>query len=170
MRSHARSGPRITLVEDPEALDDPVKNLLTSIHLHPGSDAEPVRSLLHEPNGWVYKGKVFQVQSAEAISDEDLKLRIKHEVIRREEKMQQIRRKVEASESLDRLPSARRERIPESVRMFVWRRDGGRCVQCSSKERLEFDHIIPVVEGGASTERNIQLLCEVCNRKKGQRI
>ena len=69
--------------------------------------------------------------------------------------------------NLQQRPSARRERIPELVRRFVWQRDGGQCVACGSKERLEFDHIIPVIEGGANTERNIQLLCESCKRKKG---
>ncbi len=63
-----------------------------------------------------------------------------------------------------------REPIPESVRNKVWRRDSGQCVKCSSKENLEFDHIIPVSKGGANTARNLQLLCETCNRSKGARI
>lgn len=63
-----------------------------------------------------------------------------------------------------------REPLSESVRIFVWRRDGGKCVRCGSNQRLEFDHIIPVIEGGSSTERNIQLLCETCNRRKGTKI
>lgn len=64
----------------------------------------------------------------------------------------------------------RRESIPENVKIYVWRRDDGKCVQCGSQERLEYDHIIPVIKGGSSTERNIQLLCEGCNRKKSARI
>ncbi|MHB8637962.1 MAG: HNH endonuclease [Fimbriimonadaceae bacterium] len=63
-----------------------------------------------------------------------------------------------------------REPIPRSVQSFVWRRDGGRCVQCGSNERLEFDHIVPHSRGGSNTERNIQLLCERCNRSKGATI
>jgi hypothetical protein len=63
-----------------------------------------------------------------------------------------------------------REPIQESVRIFVWRRDGGKCVRCGKNERLEFDHIIPLAEGGSNTERNLQLLCEVCNRGKGAKI
>lgn len=64
----------------------------------------------------------------------------------------------------------RREPIPKNVKMYVWQRDGGRCVECGSKERLEYDHIIPLSKGGSNTERNIQLLCERCNRSKGSSI
>ena len=46
----------------------------------------------------------------------------------------------------------------------------GRCVDCGSKESLEHDRIIPVSEGGSSTERNLQLLCESCGRAKGASI
>jgi len=60
--------------------------------------------------------------------------------------------------------------IPSSVKLSVWRRDQGKCVECGSKEKLEYDHIIPVSTGGSNTERNIQLLCEKCNRKKSANI
>jgi DNA-directed RNA polymerase subunit RPC12/RpoP len=63
----------------------------------------------------------------------------------------------------------RRESIPKQVRHEVWQRDGGRCVECGSNERLEFDHIIPVSKGGSNTTRNIQLLCEHCNRSKSNK-
>nr|WP_319272371.1 HNH endonuclease [uncultured Draconibacterium sp.] len=63
-----------------------------------------------------------------------------------------------------------RKSIPKSVRHEVWRRDAGRCIECGSKEKLEFDHIIPVSRGGANTARNIQLLCESCNREKSNKI
>ena len=61
-------------------------------------------------------------------------------------------------------------RITQNVRDKVWRRDEGKCTQCGSNENLEFDHIIPVSKGGANTYRNIQLLCEVCNREKSDNI
>ncbi len=60
--------------------------------------------------------------------------------------------------------------IPKHVQREVWRRDRGRCVECGSKERLEFDHIIPFSKGGSNTARNIQLLCEKCNKKKSNSI
>lgn len=61
----------------------------------------------------------------------------------------------------------RREGIPEDVRREVFRRDEGRCARCGSAELLQFDHVIPVALGGASTAANLQLLCAPCNREKG---
>jgi HNH endonuclease len=61
-------------------------------------------------------------------------------------------------------------RVSVEVRRAVWRRDSGRCVVCGSRERLEYDHIIPVSLGGSNTERNIELLCEVHNRSKSNNI
>jgi 5-methylcytosine-specific restriction endonuclease McrA len=60
--------------------------------------------------------------------------------------------------------------IPSEVKLNVWRRDSGKCVKCGSQERLEYDHIIPVSKGGSNTERNVQLLCEKCNREKAAQI
>lgn len=60
--------------------------------------------------------------------------------------------------------------IPEAVRSEVWRRDHGRCVNCGSKENLQFDHIIPVSQGGATSAKNLQLLCQSCNLTKSAKI
>lgn len=65
---------------------------------------------------------------------------------------------------------SRREAIPGHVRHEVWRRDQGRCVDCGSRERLEYDHIIAVANGGSNTARNIELRCETCNRRKGANV
>lgn len=64
----------------------------------------------------------------------------------------------------------RRQGIPREVKNAVWRRDRGCCVECGSKEHLEYDHIIPHSKGGSDTERNIQLLCMKCNRAKHAQI
>jgi tetratricopeptide (TPR) repeat protein len=75
---------------------------------------------------------------------------------------------------LDRVGTATsrrgRQPIPEDVRHAVWRRDEGRCVECGSQENIEFDHVIPFARGGSNTERNLQLLCEPCNRRKSAAI
>jgi holliday junction DNA helicase RuvB len=63
-----------------------------------------------------------------------------------------------------------RDAIPSEIRREVWRRDEGKCVKCGSRKNLEYDHIIPVSRGGSNTARNIELLCEVCNRAKSDLI
>ncbi|WP_405211826.1 HNH endonuclease [Dokdonia sp. Asnod2-E02] len=60
--------------------------------------------------------------------------------------------------------------ISQSVKDKVWNRDNGKCVECGSNLLLEFDHIIPFAKGGSNTYRNIQLLCEPCNRLKSAKI
>jgi len=64
----------------------------------------------------------------------------------------------------------RSRRISQEVKDKVWNRDGGKCVECGSNQNLEFDHIIPFSKGGANTYRNLQLLCESCNRSKSASI
>jgi len=62
---------------------------------------------------------------------------------------------------------ARRGAIPEDLRQLVWTRDRGKCQKCGSTTELQFDHIIPIALGGATSEANLQILCGPCNRKKG---
>ena len=135
-------------------------------------EREPVLAM-EGSSWWLFRKAVVDVSAVgllPADSQEELLLRIKHLVLRHEKVLSRIRRDIEAFENLDRLPTAKREAIPESVRMFVWQRDEGKCVKCGGKERLEFDHVIPVADGGSSTERNVQLLCEACNRAKGRSL
>lgn len=66
-------------------------------------------------------------------------------------------------------PEASRS-IPQQVKIAVWQRDRGRCVQCGSDQYLEYDHVIPWSKGGASSMENLQLLCRRCNALKGDRL
>ncbi|WP_432563988.1 TerD family protein [Kineococcus sp. SYSU DK003] len=61
-------------------------------------------------------------------------------------------------------------RIPHAVKVAVFQRDGGKCVQCGRAEYLEYDHEIPWSLGGATSEDNLRLLCRRCNQEKGARI
>jgi len=65
----------------------------------------------------------------------------------------------------------RRRVIPTSVKLVVWRRDGGRCVECGSTDELHFDHIVPFSKGGTSVRpENVQLLCARHNLQKTDNI
>jgi hypothetical protein len=61
--------------------------------------------------------------------------------------------------------------ISQHIRSAVFKRDGGKCVQCGYiGEYIEYDHIIPRSKGGPNTVENIQLLCRKCNLRKGDRL
>ncbi len=61
--------------------------------------------------------------------------------------------------------------IPTSVKLEVWKRDGGKCVICGATDELHFDHIVPYSKGGTSLKaENIQLLCARHNLQKGAKI
>jgi hypothetical protein len=70
----------------------------------------------------------------------------------------------------DDKPIREREPISQTIKDQVWNRDGGKCVECGSNEKIEFDHIIPFSKGGSNTYRNLQILCEKCNRSKSDKI
>ncbi|HZQ53652.1 MAG TPA: HNH endonuclease signature motif containing protein [Bryobacteraceae bacterium] len=116
-----------------------------------------------------YKGRHYAVLNkslwscSRSLAEEEWRVLISKALAREEAKL--------AAYVSGQIPkTSRREFITESVRAEVWRRDEAQCVRCGSRERLEFDHIIPVALGGSSTARNIQLLCEVCNRTKSDSI
>lgn len=69
--------------------------------------------------------------------------------------------------ALEQEPAQRRESIPRELRLAVFERDGGRCVECDASFDLQYDHVIPVSMGGATTVQNLQLLCAPCNQRKG---
>jgi len=67
--------------------------------------------------------------------------------------------------------------IPKALRRQVWERDGGRCAfvgtdghRCESTRRLEFDHIVPLANGGKTTPENLRLLCRAHNQYEAERV
>lgn len=65
----------------------------------------------------------------------------------------------------------RRRLIPGWVKLAVWQRDAGKCVECGAADDLQFDHVLPWARGGTSlTPENVQLLCARHNREKSSRI
>jgi hypothetical protein len=117
-----------------------------------------------EADVWVYLGKVYISEDRE-LTPEDARALINVERNKRRLTLEKAHALQAMTDQLDTKKG--RRSIPQAVRLAVWQRDGGRCVECDGKDKLEFDHIIPVAMGGSNTERNLQLLCETCNRRKG---
>ena len=74
-------------------------------------------------------------------------------------------------------PSASPRHIPADVKRAVWTRDGGCCRWplasggvCGSTTRLEFDHIVPVARGGASTIANLRVTCRFHNQHAARQV
>lgn len=110
---------------------------------------------------WFYQGR-FYAADDEDLTAEDVAVLVTAAQQKRERQLARARAAVATAD----VPN-QRQAISDDVKMFVWQRDGGRCVRCESNENLEFDHIIPISMGGANTARNLQILCEACNRSKG---
>jgi 5-methylcytosine-specific restriction endonuclease McrA len=68
-----------------------------------------------------------------------------------------------------------REPIPVGIRYQVLRERDSTCDTCSRNPKrnlgtvLEIDHIVPVSKGGTNDASNLQLLCQSCNRGKGNK-
>lgn len=90
------------------------------------------------------------------------------------ERRLRARRKLErahASMSAAQIPTtARRNSIPREVKLAVFERDGGCCVECGSNFDIQYDHVIPHSLGGADSVENLQILCAPCNQRKGASI
>jgi len=85
-------------------------------------------------NCYLYKNRLVQVARNNGIPETELLLRIKHLVLKQEKELARIEKEVQAFENLAQVADARRDQIPESVRLFVWQRDRGKCVKCDSNE------------------------------------
>ena len=61
--------------------------------------------------------------------------------------------------------------IPTAVKVAVWKRDQGKCVECGASDNLHFDHDVPFSKGESSmTEANVKLLCARHNLQKSDKI
>lgn len=131
---------------------------------------------LIKENDEICRIKKYPQEMRTTVIEELERKAIKEAVLKRE------RKKMIERETLDELISegkvfnvytnkeGSRTSIPTEIASAVWNRDGGKCCICGSKENLEFDHIIPISKGGATTFRNLQLLCRDCNRQKSDNI
>lgn len=99
----------------------------------------------------------------------------KYQEQNREKWLQQKRKWAKANPvSLRLYEHRRRERtktgvVSKSTVTLLMALQRGRCVYCEAQieSNYQIDHIVPLAKGGSHVDENIQLLCPVCNRKKG---
>jgi len=109
---------------------------------------------------WMFNDRFYRADTNETFEDVDAYAKVHQS--REDANRESIRARAAA---LDHTGNSRSP-IPREIRYAVWERDGGKCVECSSGFDLQYDHIIPVVMGGATSLENLQLLCGDCNRRK----
>jgi hypothetical protein len=126
-----------------------------------------ILSLEKNPRGIaLFQNRIYQ--STDYIQEEEFKLNVLEFADRERVKYERWHAKFDPE--FVKNQKVERTRIPEDVRIFVWRRDEGKCTSCGSREDLEYDHIIPVSKGGNNSIRNIELLCSKCNKSKSDKI
>ena len=72
--------------------------------------------------------------------------------------------------------SANARHIPAAMRAEVHERDGGQCAfttddgkRCECRRNLEYDHVIPLAQGGRTNVDNLRLLCRTHNQYEAER-
>ena len=120
---------------------------------------------LSNSHEWIFKGYVYEVNGF--YTDDEVRLLILEDFAKGRRYFEKLNTKFNETTTEN---AFERSRIPENVRIEVWRRDGGKCARCGSREKLEYDHIVPISRGGSNTARNIELLCEKHNRSKSNNV
>ena len=124
---------------------------------------QPVLVLEHERRRWWWFQDRFYWED-EGLAVEDVYALLVERERRKRRQLERAHANLAAGSGAARHVASRSR---ATLRLAVWERDGGRCVECESDFELQFDHVIPVVLGGATSVENLQLLCATCNRAKG---
>jgi 5-methylcytosine-specific restriction endonuclease McrA len=111
---------------------------------------------------WAFEERVYSSAAHDDLTSADV-LALVRDRQRRAQRTLDRAHAALAGEAAER----RREPIPRPVRLAVFQRDGGRCVECGSGFDIQYDHVIPLALGGANTAANLQILCAPCNQAKG---
>ena len=53
-----------------------------------------------------------------------------------------------------------------ALRQWIFDRDGRKCADCGSRERLTLDHIVPAVIAGREWASNLLTRCQSCNSRR----
>jgi hypothetical protein len=111
---------------------------------------------------WAFEGRVYR--SGDELTPADVVALVRERERRARTRLERAHAQLAQEEETT---EPRRAPIPRAVRLAVFERDGGRCADCGATFELQFDHVIPLSLGGASSAANLQVLCAVCNQRKG---
>lgn len=56
--------------------------------------------------------------------------------------------------------------VPAAIKREVFQRDKGKCSNCGSTHKIQYDHQLPFALGGESSGRNLRILCFSCNQRQ----
>ncbi|HEX9358764.1 MAG TPA: HNH endonuclease signature motif containing protein [Streptosporangiaceae bacterium] len=127
---------------------------------------QPVSVAQSGPRVWWWFEDSFYWESG-SYSPRDVLALIRDRERRATQRLDRAHMLLNVDEGREQRPQGQRQPIPREVRRAVYERDGGQCAECGSKFDLQYDHLLPVALGGATTVDNLQLLCGECNRMKG---
>lgn len=135
-------------------------------------EAQPSRPMAVARSGgrvWWWFEEAFYWESG-GYGERDVLALIRDRQRRSAQKLDRAHMLLNIDEGREQRPQGRRVPIPREVRRAVFERDEGKCAECSSTFDLQYDHVIPIALGGATTVGNLQLLCADCNRQKSANI
>jgi len=104
---------------------------------------------------------VWELKPAE-LAASDKGLTILFEEALEKDRLKRDRLRYNLSSSAEMLDN---EFVPQALRVETWRRAGGRCTKCGSRQTLDFRYVILPSRGGSHTAENVELLCAPCRAK-----
>ena len=104
---------------------------------------------------WWVDGSARRSKVAEAVLRRDLQHMLKADALTRARAAI-----LGATEGDEGLP------VPDALHLSVWSRHRGRCVDCGSDERVNFDKILATSERRTDTPLNFELRCQACRDRR----
>jgi hypothetical protein len=104
---------------------------------------------------WWVNGSVRRSKVAEAVLRRDLQQMLAADALTRARVAI-----LGETEGEDALP------VPDALHLSVWSRHRGRCVDCGSDERVNFDKILATSERRTATPLNFELRCQTCRDRR----
>ena len=104
---------------------------------------------------WWVDGRVRRSRVAEAVLRRDLQQMLAADALARARIA--ILGETEGEEELP---------VPDALHLSVWSRHRGRCVDCGSDERVNFDKILATSESRSETPLNFDLRCQACRDRR----